>query len=522
MARTESMRFMACVAAVSACLMALQTLRAEVQEPWVTTDRTVDCSSYETILKGVLKDGMTDEQKALTLYWFFRQRVYHYMNVRESRDPLVCVNVLGNTLCGSQGTCMKGLLLAAGIKARVVSGPGHTFYEAFYDGQWHGFDTFMNFYVMTRGDKPHVASFQELEADPTLISTAAKENRCPPGMAMCGDDPLFFSKHVDVSDYEVMKLDWSVKKNSLRKGEELVRSWWPGGMPLPGTYNPKLGPGPLHTCGSHDRADAPEMYKFWEPYGIPKLAPSTSVSYRHYFNGVINYAPNLATADYKDGLVSESGVKAGAEGLSGAGELVVPVKCSFYISAGQCLFEATCPGEGDAVTLSVSRDGTQWTEVVAGKEPGKKVYAGSLNAVVVNSEAGLHAYRIKFALKGTAVLNHYLLQTYFTHNAMAAPHLMPGKNQVTVSVAKADTLAGADLKVLYRYREAPGWNGEIKTLEKEIKSNPFTFEAALPEGEKLPQMLDLTLRSGTLAWTAEKAWPAPMPPGLTATTAEKK
>src|SRR5262245_59501248 len=114
---------------------------AEVQGPWVTTDRTVDCSSYESILKGVLKDGMTDEQKAIALYSFFRQRVYHYQNTPESRDPIKCINVIGNTLCGSQATCMKGLLEAAGIKAHVVSHPGHTFYEAFYDNKWHGYDT---------------------------------------------------------------------------------------------------------------------------------------------------------------------------------------------------------------------------------------------------------------------------------------------------------------------------------------------------------------------------------------------
>ena len=484
---------------------------AAVSDPWVTTDRTVDCSSYETIVKDVVKTGMNDEQKSLALYTFFRQRVYHYMNMPESRDPLMCVNVLGNTLCGSQGTCMKGLLQAAGIKARVVSGPGHTFYEAFYDNQWHGFDTFMNFYIFTRGDKPHIASFSELEADPTLISGAAKENRAVKGMAPCGDDPMFFSKHVSVSDYDVLKLDWSVKKNSLRKGEELIRSWWPGGKPLAGSFNAKFGPGPLHSCGSHDRADNPDLFKFWEPYGIRNFG-QCSVSYRHYFNGMINYSPNLTSNDYKDNLLSESGVKAGADGLSGEGQLVIPVTCSFYISAGQCLFEATCNGEGDSVTLAVSRDGKQWTEAAVAKDSGKKEYAGSLDKVVINDSAGLHAYQIKFVLKGRATLNHFLIQTDFTHNAMAAPQLMPGKNAINVAVANADAIKGGGFKIIYRYKEAPDWKGELKTIEKKINSTPFTFEAALPQSEKLPQMLDLALRNGDLAWKPEGAWRAPAIP----------
>ena len=494
-----------------AWILTAPMLLAEVQAPWVTTDRTVDCSSYETIMKDVLKKDMTNEQKALALYAFYRQRVYHYMNMPESRDPILCVNVLGNTLCGSQGTCMKGLLLAAGIKARVVSGPGHTFYEAFYDNKWHGFDTFMNFYVFTRDENRSVASFSELEADSTLIADAVKENRAVKGMAPCGDDPLFFSKHVNENNYEAMKLDWSVKKNSLRKGEELVRSWWPGGKPLAGTWNPKIGPGPLHGCGSKDRKDDPELFKYWEPYGIPKFG-SVSVSYRHYFNGLINYSPNLTANDYKDNLLSESGVKAGPDGLSGEGQVVIPVTCSFYISAGQCLFQATCPAEGDVVTLSVSRDGNQWTEVAAAKNPGKNEYAGQLDKVIVNACVGLHAYQIKFALKGKAVLNQFLLQTYFTHNAMAAPHLMPGKNNITVSVANADAVKDGGFKVIYRYREAPDWKSEPKSVEKEVNATPFAFEIALPETEKFPQMLDLTLRNKTLAWRPENAWPVPTAP----------
>jgi hypothetical protein len=498
-----------CIASLIAGISATG-LNAAVADHWVTTDRTVDCSSYETIVRNVIKPEMNDEQKALALYSFFRQRVYHFMNMPESRDPLVCVNVLGNTLCGSQGTCMKGLLQAAGIKARVVSGPGHTFYEAFYDEQWHGFDTFMNFYVMTRGDKPHVASFAELEADPTLISAAAKENRAVRGMAPCGDNPMFFSKHVTISDYDVLKLDWSVKKNSLRKGEEAIRSWWPGGKPLPGTFAGKL-PGPLHTCGSRDRSDNPELIKFWEPYAISPFG-SCSVSYRHYFNGMINYAPDLTTGDYKDGLLSESGVNAGPEGLSGEGQLVLPVTCPFYISAGQCVFQATCTGEGDSVTLAVSRDGKQWTEAAVAKESGKKDYIGSLDKVIVNGSAGLHAYQLKFVIKGKAILNHYLAQTYFTHNAMAAPHLMPGKNNITVTVANAETIKAGGFKIIYRYKDAPDWKGELKTVEKEVTASPFTFDVTLAETEKLPQMLDLTLRNGAVAWKPDSAWRAPAAP----------
>jgi hypothetical protein len=166
-------------------------------------------------------------------------------------------------------------------------------------------------------------------------------------------------------------------------------------------------------------------------------------------------------------------------------------------------------------------DGKQWTEVLAAKEPGKKEYAGDLDKIVVKPAAGLHAYQIKFVIKGKAVLNHFLLQTYFTHNAMAAPHLMPGKNQVTVTVANADALANNPLKLIYRYKDAPNWDGDVKTIEKDAAASPFNFEAVLPDSQKLPQMLDLTLRNGVLAWTSEKAWAAPAAPQKAAAAKEK-
>ena len=128
---------------IQCCLLATFVLltaagspaHAAVRGAWVTTDRTVDCSSFESIARDLLKPDMSDEEKAIAMYNFFRLRVYHYRNLPESREPLKTINILGNTLCGSQGTCMKGLLASIGMKARVVSHPGHTFYEVFYDGQ---------------------------------------------------------------------------------------------------------------------------------------------------------------------------------------------------------------------------------------------------------------------------------------------------------------------------------------------------------------------------------------------------
>ena len=64
---------------VAALLLALLSTAAlaDVKGAWITTDRTVDCSSLETIVAGVIKPDMTDEQKAIAMYDFYRLRVYH-------------------------------------------------------------------------------------------------------------------------------------------------------------------------------------------------------------------------------------------------------------------------------------------------------------------------------------------------------------------------------------------------------------------------------------------------------------
>ena len=476
---------------------------AAVRGAWVTTDRTVDCSSFEAIAKDIIKPGMSDEQQAIAMYNFFRQRVYHYRNLPESREPLKTVNILGNTLCGSQGTCMKGLLASIGLEARVVSNTGHTFYEVFYDGQWHGYDTMMNFYVFTRGPQRTVASFEQLHNDPTLIRDAEKEGRACPNICPCGDKPEWFAQKTRLSDYSPRTSDWSVRDYQLRLGEEIVWSWWPEGKPLPGSYR-SSDPGPLHTCGTRDRRAEPFLFKFWEPYGIPKFGPSTTVSYRHYFNGQINYSPDLTRQQsVLDGGATLHEAKVTSRGLVSPGMYSFSIGCPFYITGGVLLFEADCPKEG-AIEVHVDQHGGGWQKLFTGGRPGDKLYRVPLDRVVARSGVGRHQYNVRIVLGERSTLNNMYLRTWFQHNAMAAPHLMPGKNNVTVEVAGGDVLQAAPLTLVYRYRDAPSWDGSVKTVERRIARSAEAFLVTLPETDKLPQMRDLTLRYGQLAWTPPK------------------
>ncbi|HEY7423813.1 MAG TPA: hypothetical protein VH682_06160 [Gemmataceae bacterium] len=477
---------------------------AELRGEWVTSDRTVDCSSYESIARDVLKPGMTDEAKAIALFQFFRQRVYHYLNLPESREPLKTVNIMGNTLCGSQATCMKGLLQGcAGLKTRVVSHPGHTFYEVWYDDKWHGYDTMTNFYVFTRGDKRSVASFEELRQDPTLIRDAIKEGRATPNMCCCGDEAKNFAQKIQVTDYTPATSKWSVKDGRLRLGEEMVRSWWPEGKALPGSQL-KSHPGPLHGCGTRDRGAEPFLYKFWEPYGIAKFG-GTTVSYRHYFNGQLNYAPDLTDrAAVLDGGNQLDGAQVTPQGLAGPGTYTVSMRCPFYFTGALLHLDVTCPGAGDSLEVEVSQKSGAWKKVFSGGEAGRKEYRIDLDGAVAQASIGRYEYTLKIALKGKAVLHKLHARSWFQHNAMAAPHLMSGANVVKVEVANEEALQKAPLTLIYRYREAPKWQGDVKSVQHTVRKNGETFRVETAQSEKLPQMRDLTLRYGKLAWNPDK------------------
>ncbi len=482
-----------------AVIAGVPTARAEVKSPWLSSDRTVDCTSFETIIRDLkIADMKSDEEKALAMYYFFRQRVFHNLNTTESRDVVKNLSCLGYTLCGSQATCMRALLGSIGIKTRIRSQPGHTYYDAFYNGKYHGFDTFANFYIYTRGKDRNVASFEELIADPTLISDAVKEGRACTNMCPCGDDPVSFLKTHIENDYKPLDMKYNPRNFMLRAGEEIVRSWWTDGKGIKGLYSSKYGPVPLHTCGSQDRKAEPFLFKYWEPYGIPGLG-GKSMSYRHTTSGQINYAPDLTNPKFLEGMEA-TGIARASGGLAGKGELVIPVSSPYYISSGVLVLEVTCPGEGDAVTVSLATEKGKWgAAALTAREAGMKQYKARFDGSL--SDNIRHQYWVKIAIDGKAVVNHIYLRTGFMHNAQALPNLMPGDNKLTFEVANPEALKETPVTLVYRYRDAPKWSEE-KRIEKTITKSPFVFEAKLPDtGDKLPQMLDMTWTCGKLAWT---------------------
>ena len=103
--------------------------------------------------------------------------------------------------------------------------------------------------------------------------------------------------------------------------------------------------------------------------------------------------------------------------------------------------DATCPGAGDSLDVEVSQKSGGWKKAFSGGEAGHKVYSIDLDKIMAQNSVGRYDYAVKIALKGKAVLNKLHVRSWFQHNAMAAPHLMPGANVVKVEARQPGGLA---------------------------------------------------------------------------------
>lgn len=371
----------------------------------VTTDRTVDARSLETIVRDVIRlsGAKTDDEKAIAIHTWLHQAIFHHAYPVEkgsSVGPLKVLNAYGWGLCGGQHTVLKALFETAGwrVRYRGWSDPGHTTIEVEYGGRWHYFDVFLKSYYWTK-DKSTIAGQDDIVKDPSIVLDALKEGRVPADHYLCcGDDAEGVVKGCKNSKaYPVSKPKdgWASVTGRdqgyspalrLPPGATLRLEW--AGRPGATAIDNKAS----HSCGNKDFRSDPKLGPVLEHYGT-----------RNHSNGTLTYAPR----DLKRGDVVD---------------LTLPYP---YVSAAL---------EGDAA-LSVD-GGKTWI-----------VTAGDVTPLV------RQRYDLRLRVEGatprfTAVVEH---------NRHVLPHLLPGKNAVKVE---------GEAKATYVWEEATApanrkrWDGQ--------------------------------------------------------------
>jgi hypothetical protein len=478
------------------------TATAAVVNPKITTDRTVDTSSPETILRDVLKGKTTPQEKAIALFEFQRRMVYH-VNADcfgDHRDFMKSYNVYGCNLCGSQATTATELARRAGCfeDQRVVSVPGHTIYELKYDGKWHTFDTMMNFYAFTDAAKKDVADLDQMKARPDIALKAVEEGRACPGYLHCGDAPTTFTGgRTKVNNYTYRPTD-NLMQYALHRGESWTRHFEPQ-FDAPAWCQPlKGGVGPYHGCGGRDDKDSVN-FALWEPYLIKKYG-RVSRSYRHWATGFWEYAPDLTTdAAVKDVQAAGVAVAGGMlrPAASGAaGEFVYNLAhCPWLIVNGRLTARVAKGSPADVVRISAGPDAKNLKEVWSSKEAGEAAVDVDLFASAFQKRAWNGVVKIDLqaadpAKTGVADLH---VKFGFIHNYPSAPVLLPGPNRVKVE-CQPEGLKDAKLALTYSWfnvqadKDGPTYVDKAASSTKIITAVPVEETITLPETKKFPKM----------------------------------
>ena len=464
-------------------------LTAAVDGFKVTTDRTVDASSLETIVADVIRlaGAKTDDEKGIALYRYLHQVLFHHAYACEkaprSVGPLKVINAYGWGLCGGEHTVMKALFETAGwpVRYRGWSDPGHTTIEAQYGGRWHYYDVFLKAFWWTK-DRSTIAGQDDINADPSIVLDGLKDKRVPAESYLCcGDEPAGVisgcrsSKPEKISQHQdgwasVTGRDQGYSPLLTLRSGAALRLEWTGqaGMMVADATNGK------HTCPNLKdlRANA-LLGPLLEHYGD-----------RSWSNGHFTYAPDFTKAgDVADIALTNASATGGKLVAKGAGSALFKLDLPYPYAA------ATLSAVGDGeITLAVSTDrGATW----------KPAAAGDIGALVRQT----YDVWVKADFRGA--LSAVKLDGVVEHNRAAQPFLHQGKNLVTVATADNRLPPGTALVVTYEYQEATAsakrdqWNGkglsygETKIVTKELTTLPATFEITVG-GTTTPKMIAIS------------------------------
>ncbi len=469
-----------------------------MQSPHVSTDRTVDTSTLDSVVSDLIRPDMSDEQKALAVFSWWRRTVYHYgypyMRPTEEetwQDPIKVINVHGYSLCGSQARVFgrilsrlfgegsvrligyaeaepgawrlaedPGAFIDSALLRRPGSRMGHTSMEVRYGGKWRLIDPHVQFYAYAR-DGSGLAGAEEMLADPTLVTRPARRVR---GLMPCGDLSRVFYASTFVN-WGALTRDAAPDDHTmditLRPGETYTR-WWDRRGPfrwfaeMDRRWDPAyIAPGPRHIC---------EGENCW----------------RHYGNGELIYRPRLTDDSYREGVVEQSGLSSPtARGLQPSragrtGRVTFEVNSPYMIVEARLHLAATRRTGSDVMRVWARRPDGRWRLVWEEPSCGRSRRSLDLTPWV----GGQYGYQVRFEMKAArrpehTALHSLRLHTTFILNYLALPRLLPGRNRVTVRVADPRQLRDRRLLVTYAWADREGEHEHTELVTRSPHTYPL-------------------------------------------------
>jgi len=510
-------------AVATATLLGTVTARAAGPEGIVVrTDRSVNCTSLETIAADLCRGCKTDQEKAIAIYDFMVRTVWmdwHSHRPLEMvngrllfvNDPVKYIVVYGYCGCGPQAGTHGALCEAAGLKFRTLyPGFGHVSGEVGWGGKWHWMDVWLPAYVTD--EKGEIYSYDEIMADRRRFTEARQQGRAPANFMVNYDADV--KAIVNASNHKPGGRPYRQKYTEnlcLRPGESVtwlwgnVGKWYSPSGPYLGKHLDRQFPsGPAAKFGN-DRA-LKKAFPYWEPYR--KIIPDGPHSqwnktyYRYYGNAIFEHAPPMTQRGLKDFGARLNNLSIVPEGLAlttgAGGEVEMDFRLPYVIADTEIEGVAEI-ALGGAISFDFSTDGGK-TWLLGGeiKKSGKfgPIRIGKPNTYEfpAGSTSGQYGFALRIVFRSSwqrkpTVLKSLKITNTTMLNFYSRPWLEVGKNTVTVTVADDDSLSRTPLEVTWRWLE--NWEVE-KTFTHKVRRSGSTAVIQVG-GNKRPKMKSITI-----------------------------
>ncbi|MCX7591460.1 MAG: hypothetical protein N2255_07515 [Kiritimatiellae bacterium] len=479
----------------------------------ISTDRSVDFFSRETILASILRPETTDEEKAIACWRLVNRHVFHFCRP-DDNDPLRVLNVYGYALCGTiqhvlawlfQGALGPDAAGHAGLSSRDIEDPdtyrivaggwlvdsmlrldaskpptklGHTWCELYYGGRAHYLDSHAGFFVYTADGKT-IASITELSGDWTLVTDPVRTSDI---FMPCDDGrPEFFYRCTGGSSRAAPeKTDHSMAMR-LRPGETICLYF----DRLPGRY--------FKRSESWKNQWAPEYYENGPEH---RCANGRERHWRHYGNGELVFTPNLARSSFREATVKYESLVCQAEdgkpGLHPAqagtpGVIAFAFEVPYVIVGGEIEAVFDLPLESKAhvrLTTETKPQHAQQLWEATGKGGRERC------AIPVDASKLHYPYRVVLEVSlqgaGTATLPSLLeLRARFITqlNFTTLPRPKPGSNRIRVQ-SDARALHEPAFFIEWAWTE----KGGVQKFDRQrVSSADFSYQLTIGEVETRPE-----------------------------------
>jgi hypothetical protein len=451
----------------------------------VISDKVPDVSSLEAWKRAFIKDGMTDQEKALAAWrstvCFQHQDAppFEYLQSEGAvQDPIKIFNVYGYSFCSVASADVEALARYAGLRARGWAINGHSVPEVYWDGAWHMLDaSLINYFPKADGS---IAGVEEIMAavkdwydqNPGYKGNDAKLRAFQSadgwtgwqkGPALLARSPFydaggFWPARTHGWYATMQEYDGTYGKNRqpflyeygysqgyqvnirLRPGERLTRHWSNKGLHVNGKDGGK--PGCLTMKSGSD------FMAYTPKYG--DLAPG------RIGNGTLEYDMPLAGGAYRTGALVVENLQDRAVRVKDAGRpgVLILRMPSSYVYLGGTLTLTAALGDGGRVVVSYSdNNGLDWRAI------GHMTSAGAQTVDLAPFVRRRYDYRLKFEFRGKGTgLDALKIVHDIQHSQRPLPALGQGTNTITfragppegtVTVEGATNLASRDKQLVY-------------------------------------------------------------------------